>query len=197
MKQLKLLLAFFALIMTVLIAGCGTDSSSGAGGGDNHGDSVSAASTIALNSITAASINPVGDNDYFRIEITESGTLVLYTEGDTDTYGYLLDASGNIMDEDDDDNGDLNFRISHEVTPGTYYIRVMGFDDTETGDYSLRVVFATGAGGGDHGDSVSAASTIALNSITAASINPVGDNDYFRIEITRKWYPNALYRRGH
>ena len=47
------------------------------------------------------------------------------------------------MDEDDDDNGDLNFRISHEVTPGTYYIRVMGFDDTETGDYSLRVVFAT------------------------------------------------------
>ena len=112
--------------MTVLIAGCGTDSSSGAGGGtdsssgagggtdsssgagggDNHGDSVSAASTIALNSITAANINPVGDNDYFRIEITESGTLMLYTEGDTDTYGYLLDASGNIMaDADGDDNG--------------------------------------------------------------------------------------------
>ena len=67
-----------------------TSAGGGNSGGDNHGDSVSAASTIALNSITAASINPVGDNDYFRIEITESGTLVLYTEGDTDTYGYLL-----------------------------------------------------------------------------------------------------------
>ena len=36
-----------------------------------------------------------------------------------------------------DDDRDLNFRIRRRLDPGTYYLSVEGYDETEVGNYTL------------------------------------------------------------
>ena len=80
-----------------------------------------------------------GDIDYFRVSVRSAGRLVAWTTGDTDTYGYIEDSSGNVLAEDDDGGADRNFRVSALVEPGTYYIRVRGFSTSSTGAYALTL----------------------------------------------------------
>lgn len=104
---------------------------------DDHGNSIGTATVIAANSSTAGSIEVAGDNDYFRINVSGSGTLTVNTTGATDTYGYLLDSNGQELKPDDDSGGSGNFRISQPVSAGTYYVRVKNFYSDRTGTYTL------------------------------------------------------------
>ena len=104
--------------------------------GQEPDDTLEGATPVDLGSATAGSLSE-GDEDYFVIEMSDSGTLTVYTTGSTDTYGAILDSSGNVLDEDDDGDKGFNFRVSTSVSAGTYYIRVEGW---ETGDYTLHVV---------------------------------------------------------
>ena len=90
-----------------------------------------------MNSSTPGQINPAGDSDCFRLDVTASGTLTIYTTGTTNTYGYLLDGSGHILASDEDSGESLNFLISHNVSAGTYYVRVRHFSEMGTGAYTL------------------------------------------------------------
>ena len=49
----------------------------------------------------------MGDVDWFRIEVTQAGTLRVWTTGTTDTVGTLTDANGNFLAENDDIDLDL------------------------------------------------------------------------------------------
>ena len=62
--------------------------------------------------------------DYFVIEMPSAGVLVATTTSSMDTYGSILDVDGNILAEDDDRGGLLNFRVSADLGAGTYYIQV-------------------------------------------------------------------------
>ena len=104
--------------------------------GQDPDDTLEGATPVDLGSSTSGSLSE-GDEDLFVIEMSDSGTLTAYTTGSTDTYGSILDSSGNILDDDDDGGRGFNFRVSTSVSAGTYYIRVEGF---ETGDYTLHVV---------------------------------------------------------
>ena len=104
--------------------------------GQDPDGTLAGATEVSLGSSTAGSLSE-GDEDYFVIEMSDSGTLTVYTTGNTDTYGAILDSSGNILDYNDDGGEGFNFRASTSVSAGTYYIRVEGF---ETGDYTLHVV---------------------------------------------------------
>ena len=104
---------------------------------DDHGDTASAGTSIAPNSSTPRSLEP-GDVDYFRLDLSTRTTLTAETTGSTDTVGQLEGSNGSVLDSDDDTVGS-NFRIIQEVSAGTYYIRVRGFDDTTTGPYTLVV----------------------------------------------------------
>ncbi len=99
-------------------------------------DDLAEATEVSLGSSTSGSLSEEAA-DLFIIEMSDSGTLTVYTTGGTDTYGSILDSSGNVLDEDDDGGRGFNFRVSTSVSAGTYYIRVEGF---ETGDYTLHVV---------------------------------------------------------
>lgn len=150
--------------------------------GDDHGNTIATATLISQNSTTSGVLS-AGDEDYFRINVTGTGTLTVQTTGSTDTYGYLLNSSGTQLAANDDSVG-TNFRIVHSVTAGTYYVRVRHYDSMwGIGSYQLASSFSTGSGD-DHGDSVGASTLIAQNSTTAGNINHPGDNDYFRINIT-------------
>ncbi|MBM3852705.1 MAG: hypothetical protein FJ399_06075, partial [Verrucomicrobia bacterium] len=166
-------------------AGTGGGGGGGGGGGttgDDHGNTAGTATPINVGSSTNGAINAPGDIDFFRVQVTGSGTLTIFTTGSTDTYGRLLDANG-VELASNDDFADLNFRMTRAVSAGTYYISVRHFSSGSTGAYVLRVEF-TGTATDDHGNTTAAATTVNLNSSTNGAINAAGDVDFFRIQVT-------------
>ena len=106
--------------------------------GQDPDDTLAGATPVDLGSSTSGSLSE-RDIDYFRVEMSDSGTLTAYTTGGIDVKGAILDSSGTVLDDDDDGGEGRNFRVSVPVSAGTYYIRVEGWGST-TGDYTLHVV---------------------------------------------------------
>lgn len=108
------------------------------GGNDDHSDTRSGATFLPLGGSRSGQIETENDTDYFRVEVTEAGTLTVYTTGSRDVDGILYDSSGFFLTYDDDSGGGYNFRIQHPVSPGTYYISVESWEDTDS--YTLHAV---------------------------------------------------------
>ena len=94
--------------------------------------------TLHSNDARWAAIDYAGDEDVFRITVPSSGTLTVYTTGITDTYGYLLDSSGNQLASNDDGGQSTNFSFSYSVSAGTFYVRVRHYSPTGTGSYTIN-----------------------------------------------------------
>jgi len=105
---------------------------------DDHGNTPEKARSVKPNSSTPGTLERQGDIDYFRVLVSEMGTLTVETTGDTDTLGQLRGTDDQWLSEDDDGGSRLNFRLVESVSAGTYYIRVSGFDNA-TGRYTLKV----------------------------------------------------------
>jgi formylglycine-generating enzyme required for sulfatase activity/uncharacterized membrane protein len=103
---------------------------------DDHGDRMATATQLALGS-GMAGVLTAGDEDFFRVTVPGPGILIAWTEGDTDTYGYLYDSSSAWLAEDDDSNIGFNFRQSSAVVAGNYFICVKGYNSATTGSYNV------------------------------------------------------------
>lgn len=138
-------------------------------------------------------INPAGDNDFIRIVFPSSGSFVASTEGTLDTYGYLLNSSGNVIAEDDDSGDSTNCSITRNVTPGTYYFRVRAYSAAATGSFQVRTVFTPAVD--DHGNDIGTATPVTLSGTAASSragaIEDAGDVDVFRVAISGNGFLNA------
>lgn len=110
---------------------------------DDHGDTVAEASPAVVGSEVAGEIDGGADADVFRIVVLRRGTLTVYTTGPLDTVGRLKREDGSTVAFNDDASypSDTNFRIEADVTRGTYYAKVTGYDETEVGSYRLVVEF--------------------------------------------------------
>ena len=105
------------------------------------------AATLALNGMRDDfQISPIDDVDYLSIDVPRSGLLEVWTTGNTDTVGTLIDSDQNILEIDDDSGSDLNFRIGVNVGTGTHYIAVEGL---ETGLYAIHSKFTPGGDAAD------------------------------------------------
>ena len=149
--------------------------------GDDHGNTRSTATSVAVPSSTAGTLT-AGDVDYFTVTVSQPGTLTVNTSGSTDTYGTLEDASGSTLAIDDDGGSGTNFRLSSVVSAGTYYAKVSGYSGSTTGDYRLHVTFIPG--GDDHGNTRSTATSVAAPSSTAGTLT-AGDVDYFTVTVSQ------------
>ena len=108
---------------------------------NRDGSSLERAIIVGANSTTNGYLT-AGDAYYYRVDIDSPGTLTAYTMGSTDTYGYLEDHQGAVLERNDDiSTGNRNFRVSSSLEPGRYHIRVRGFDVSTTGSYVLHVEF--------------------------------------------------------
>ena len=152
---------------------------------DDHGNTAEEATRVGLDSTTAGVLEQGGDVDYFRVTVTQAGTLTIQTSGTTATKGSLLRATGTTLAENDDAGAGGNFRIVQQVAAGTYYVAVRGYDADETGSYTLRTLFTVRPAADDHGDTLGRATRVGLNSTTAGSIEHADDTDYFRMTITQ------------
>ncbi|MCY4060051.1 MAG: hypothetical protein OXG44_18865, partial [Gammaproteobacteria bacterium] len=103
---------------------------------DDHGDSVEEATTIGLPSVTTGWLDP-GDDDYFRIELEQTGQLTIHSEGWINAEGRLLDGEGDLIASDSDGAVDYNFRIVRDLEAGTYFVSVHE-RSSSPGAYTLR-----------------------------------------------------------
>jgi len=162
--------------------------------GDDHGNSVAAATPAALGKNISGTIEARKDVDYFRFRVRKKGLLTVITRGSTDTYGVLFDASGKVLKRSNDGAASTdgkNFRLRYQVpAAGDYYVAVRYYRNAGTGEYTLRAMFkAAVVSADDHGNTVAAASTVELTNdsvIVAGNIEKAGDLDYFRFTLARK-----------
>ena len=154
--------------------------------GDDHGNTMATATTVLQNSTTAGNIETAGDIDFFKIVIPRTLIVVINTTGSMDTFGYLLDSSGNRIAISDDAGGELarNFRISKILQPGTYYIKVKCYSPQRTGSYSL-VVNSLDATTDRHGNTPQTATTIEPDSTTPGILTS-SDIDFFKVTIPKR-----------
>ena len=167
------------------------------GGSDDHSNTRSGATSLSLGGSRSGRIETGGDVDYFRVQVSSSGTLTVYTTGNTDTYGTLQSSSGTTLETDDDDGSGTNFSIARSVSAGTYYIAVRGYSSSETGSYTVHASFqsggSSGGGGGgggsgggsdDHSNTRSGATSLSLGGSRSGRIETGGDVDYFRVQVS-------------
>ena len=108
-----------------------------------------------------------GDVDYFSFTLTQDTEITTSFTDSNNIYGGLYDYSFNELASNDDNGNKRNFRITRELSAGTYYIQVKGTDDTTTGRYRFNI---------------EAPATITLPYTSPQqSISPAGDEDYVRV----------------
>jgi len=112
----------------------------GTSGGTGAGTSCANAVAINIGQTYLGSISTAGENDYYRIWVSRSGTLRVwssYTSSNLDVYGYLYNSACGLLTYNDDGGTGYNFLITRSVSPGYHYIRVRAYSSSRTGTYYL------------------------------------------------------------
>ena len=163
---------------------CYGDSSSSGSDCDCSND-ISTAIYLPLSTWKSGSIHcPYAETWYrFTASVSNASQYRIYTTGSLDTMGYLYDANGSYITQNDD-NGGLNFSITRSLTYGaTYYICVRAYS-SNTGNFSLRVDYTTSSSSGN--DNNNGSSNNMNNAITLPlSTYVVGSID---CPCAEKWY---------
>ena len=146
----------------------------------DHGNTQAAATSVTAGARVLGVIDPTDDEDYFSFSVSSTADYWIYTLGDLDTVGELLDSGG--MSIDTSDRGGVlpnpdNFFLWSKLQSGTYYIRVTGYGATDE-PYVLRVREFTDT------TSRSNAATLNLNGTASGTIDPKNDDDYFKLELS-------------
>ena len=154
-----------------------------------HGDTVGAATSLALDSFLPGRIDDAADVDHFEIELAARTDLWVYTTGDLDTSGVLTSAGANELRRND--SGWLppnprNFSMRAQLDAGTYYVALRGQTGEDTGDYQLHAVTA-------HPVSIDNPGTIMVGSLTPGRLEGAGAMDRFEFRVTE---PTDLWARS-
>ena len=146
---------------------------------------------IELNTSVSGTIGP-NDVDYFNLETSTQTDVNIFTIGNLDTRGSLIDSVGNVLQIDYYSGAENNFLIRARLDPGTYYIQVGSSSSDNTGDYTLRVDVVVD----DHSNTTATATTLPLNTSVSGTIDPAGDVDYFSIDISTPTFI-AIFTTGN
>ena len=153
---------------------------------DDHGDTRFEATDLALGGSVSGVIEEINNDDYFRVEVTEPGTLIVYTTGNADPLGILQASDGSVLAANDDGGEGRNFSIERDVTPGTFYVRMFGRFSSDTGNYVVHAHFVADAPvvlPPDHSDTPQQAPTVVGGQMVEGHMHSSVDVDYFRFEV--------------
>ena len=143
-------------------------------------------------------VSPGSDADLFELVLGAETDIVVYTTGEVDTIGTLLDADGDEIDGNDDtefSEGDFNFFFPRTLEPGVYYIKVTGYVGRfgeSTGPYRLHVDRVA-----DQSDSRGGAESVTPGSSAMGFISGEEDEDYFFCQSRQGWPGQGLHRRAN
>jgi hypothetical protein len=125
-----------------------------------------------------------GDEDWFLITVSEGGYIVVETGGNTDTVMEVYGESG-LAAENDDGGKESNARTGFMAAPGkSYVVRVHGYEESETGAYSIRAYFSDLPDKDmEPNDSIETAFTIPTDGMLEAFILSKDDEDWYKLTI--------------
>jgi hypothetical protein len=80
-------------------------------------------------------------SDIYEMDLAADGAIDLrLNSADFDAYLVLLDAKGNVVDQDDDSGGNTNARINRQLSAGTYFVVAKAISSyTSVGAYALSL----------------------------------------------------------
>ena len=175
------------LLLSVSVFLCFILSADGAGAQttDDHGNTISDATTLPLNSSVTGRIDPGRDLDVFKLDLSgvpDTTDVWIYTTGDLDTFGSLYDSDVTLLAFNDDSfitGRRLSFHLRAKFSPGIYYVGIRSVASA-TGNYTLHAQSVT-----DPGSAPGTAARLNLNSPTPGTVDTAGDADYFRLDLTQ------------
>jgi len=150
---------------------------------DDHGGTIATATSVGLNTSTPGNIEAVADEDFFQLTVPSSGTITVSTTGSTDVFGSLYNASGAILQEDDDSGDGQNFQIEYTASAATYYLRVRGYNGIRTGAYTLQVNFEADVVRDDYGNTLATATAVSLGGNIQGTLEQPGDLDVLSFQL--------------
>lgn len=95
--------------------------------------------SISGNETQNVIIEDTGVRKYFKFTPSQSGSLTFYSTGSSDTFGELYDSDMTLLEYNDDNGEDRNFRISYNVNAGETYVLQIGAYDSS--DEAFNVTF--------------------------------------------------------
>ena len=143
------------------------------------GDSVTTAFDLPLDVPVAGVIDSSTDVDMFKLTVPERREVLIYTTGDLDTAGALLDSRGSEIDAYDAAyivTTENNFLLWRTLDAGTYYVSVSATDG-DTGSYTLHTESNVNTTG------FADAAPISLDSRTNAIIDGADATDYYWLDV--------------
>lgn len=119
---------------------------------DDHSDIPFLGSPLQSGSSLAGSLSRDGDIDYFIVDVAIPGQIYLSSSGGLDTVGFLLNSRLDVIATNDDVAypNNLNFSIQSSLSPGRYYLGVVGYDYTARGSYQVTSTFTPTSGTGNY-----------------------------------------------
>ncbi|MGB2090541.1 MAG: hypothetical protein ACPH2J_01425 [Akkermansiaceae bacterium] len=106
---------------------------------DDHGNSAEYATTILENSSTSGIIADGEDVDFFRVQLSDDGSLSIRVLGSFNAQLILYDSQGAQVTSGQAVEG--GFDIITDLPAGTYFVSVGGDDNTSNEAYSLKSAF--------------------------------------------------------
>ena len=95
---------------------------------------------LFLNIPQTFNVDVAGKYAYYYFKPSTSGTYTIKTTGTSDTYMYLYDVNGNLIESDDDDGESTNASITRQLEANeVYYIKTRLYTDYRTGSYNIIV----------------------------------------------------------
>ena len=144
------------------------------------------AATLNLNGSASATIDSEDDEDYFKLELSETTEVAIRASGFPDTVGELQRSNGTEIASNDDGyllGGRENFLIRESLNAGVYYVKVSSFASNSDGPYTVYVTEITEPGG-----AIAEAQPLALGGTAGGNIDPAGGEDYFSLTLEETTY---------
>ena len=145
------------------------------------------AKTIKAGEKQKHSIVPASDVDWVKFTLTTTSSVVIETSGKSgDTRMWLYDSRLNLVEYDDDGGEGYWSRISRELNPGTYYVKIDEYgNNNEINAYYISLEISQVSGDSyEPDDSYYQASTISEGEAQKHSIVPANDVDWIKFTLS-------------
>ena len=151
------------------------------------------AATLNLNGSASGTIEPGDvfrgdDEDYFKLELSETTEVAIRGSGFPDTMGDLYNSSNQLIASNDDGylpGGRRNFLIRESLNAGVYYVKVSSFVSSSNGPYTVYATAIT-----EPGSAIADAQPLTLGGTAGGIIDPAGDEDYFSLTLEETTFVN-------
>lgn len=159
--------------------------------GDDYGQSVSNAGTLAINSAVAAAIEEAGDSDWFEVSLITGHEYRIQLQGAATASGSLQDplldglysATGQLIagTENDDGGEGLNSELTFTATSSDSYFIAASAYGSYTGTYTLSIEDLGSTD--DYASAIDGAGSVNVNGYQIGTIEEAGDVDWFAVEL--------------